>query len=242
MTDPPILVPNARHQAQVSSSKTGLASLPPKPVFASQARTILARSYQASEIEQSPSGNIAEMVGEAGSTTSKAKDEGTPSGIPGSSSSSRTSTTDGATPSSTALVTPSSRVLGKRPFVDSTEPGPSTMIQDQSRIIPILPTPLPSKRFKKGSQARASLVPVEQLPVFPLPPLPVISDPALEKQVFTHQSCFPRRKWRFEDPEDDPSLDYEKLEHVGDSILGMVVTTWLHELKPRLTCGKASVS
>jgi hypothetical protein len=60
--------------------------------------------------------------------------------------------------------------------------------------------------------------------------------------VFTHQSCFPRRKWRFEDPEEDPSLDYEKLEHVGDSILGMVVTTWLHELKPRLTCGRASVS
>jgi ribonuclease-3 len=62
------------------------------------------------------------------------------------------------------------------------------------------------------------------------------------KQVFTHQSCFPRKKWRFEDPEEDPSLDYEKLEHVGDSILGMVVTTWLHELKPRLTCGRASVS
>jgi ribonuclease-3 len=78
--------------------------------------------------------------------------------------------------------------------------------------------------------------------VFPLPPLPIISDPVLEKQVFTHQSCFPRRKWRFEDPEEDPSLDYEKLEHVGDSILGMVVTTWLHELKPRLTCGRASVS
>jgi dsRNA-specific ribonuclease len=78
--------------------------------------------------------------------------------------------------------------------------------------------------------------------VFPLPPLPVISDPILEKQVFTHQSCFPRKKWRFEDPEEDPSLDYEKLEHVGDSILGMVVTTWLHELKPRLTCGRASVS
>jgi ribonuclease-3 len=53
---------------------------------------------------------------------------------------------------------------------------------------------------------------------------------------------FPRRKWRFEDPEEDPSGDYEKLEHVGDSILGMVVTTWLHELKPNLTCGTASVS
>lgn len=36
--------------------------------------------------------------------------------------------------------------------------------------------------------------------------------------------------------------DYEKLEHVGDSILGMVITTWLHETKPLLTIGTATVS
>lgn len=33
---------------------------------------------------------------------------------------------------------------------------------------------------------------------------------------------------------------YEKLEHVGDSLLGMIVTTWLHEDRPRLTCGTAT--
>lgn len=126
-------------------------------------------------------------------------------------------------------------------IIPSSQPSTSTLVS-KPKIIPILPTPLPSKRFKKGSHARALLVPVEQLPVFALPPLPLISDPGLEKQVFCHQSMFPRRKWRFEDPEEDPSGDYEKLEHVGDSILGMVVTTWLHELKPHLTCGTASVS
>jgi len=167
----------------------------------------------------------------------------TPLAIPALSTSSQSSSDNMPISSSPAIITPSSSVLGKRPLREHAEPAQSSIqTQVESRIIPILPTPLPSKRFKKGSQARASLVPVEQLPVFPLPPLPVVSDPDLEKQVFTHQSCFPRRKWRFEDPEDDPSLDYEKLEHVGDSILGMVVTTWLHELKPRLTCGRASVS
>jgi dsRNA-specific ribonuclease len=118
--------------------------------------------------------------------------------------------------------------------------GPS--IAGSSESIPILPIPLPSKRFKKNAGSRAVLIPVEQLPVFPLPPLPVIDNESLLKQVFTHQSCFPRSRGRFEDPEDDPAMHYEKLEHVGDSILGMVVTTWLHEAKPLLTCGTATVS
>jgi dsRNA-specific ribonuclease len=57
--------------------------------------------------------------------------------------------------------------------------------------------------------------------------------------VFTHHSVFPRSRGHFEEP--DCHGHYEKLEHVGDSILGMVVTTWLHELKPGLTCGTATV-
>ncbi|KAK4688032.1 26S proteasome non-ATPase regulatory subunit 10, partial [Tremellales sp. Uapishka_1] len=106
--------------------------------------------------------------------------------------------------------------------------------------VSILPIPLPSKRFKKKPTSRAVLLPVEQLPVYPLPPLPTIDDPALVKQVFTHSSLFEKVKGAFEDPEDNPSKHYEKLEHVGDSILGMIVTTWLHETKPRLTIGTAT--
>lgn len=112
----------------------------------------------------------------------------------------------------------------------------------KQKVIPILPTPLPSKRFKKGAQIRSLLIPVEQLPVYALPTLPVIMDPALERQVFQHQSMFPKVRGAFEDPEDQPGMHYEKLEHVGDSILGMIVTTWLQETKPLLTCGTASVS
>lgn len=109
------------------------------------------------------------------------------------------------------------------------------------KIIPILPVPLPSKRFKKG-QTKSLLIPIEQIPVFALPPLPVITDPVLSRTVFQHQSMFPRTKGRFEDPPDAPATHYEKLEHVGDSILGMIVTTWLQETKPHLTPGTASVS
>ena len=108
--------------------------------------------------------------------------------------------------------------------------------------IPILPIPLPSKRFKKNPGSRAVLIPVEQLPVFALPPLPTIDDADLVKKVFTHQSLSVKVRGQFEEPIDYPARHYEKLEHVGDSILGMIVTTWLHETRPRLTCGSATVS
>lgn len=107
--------------------------------------------------------------------------------------------------------------------------------------VPILPVPLPSKRFKKSTSSKAVLIPVELLPVYPLPPLPPIRDAALAKQVFIHSSSFPRSRSRFEDTPGRPTEHYEKLEHVGDSVLGMVVTTWLHEIKPGLSCGTASV-
>jgi ribonuclease-3 len=112
----------------------------------------------------------------------------------------------------------------------------------QKNSIPILPTPLPSKRFRKNPLKRATLFPIEQIPTFPLPPLPPIDDPVLLKQVFTHLSLFKSAKGKFEDAEDDQAKHYEKLEHVGDSLLGMIVTTWLHELKPGLTPGTATVS
>lgn len=59
--------------------------------------------------------------------------------------------------------------------------------------------------------------------------------------MFTHSSLFERENRLFEYPDAKPARHYEKLEHVGDSILGMVVTTWLHELQPQLTCGTATV-
>lgn len=46
-----------------------------------------------------------------------------------------------------------------------------------------LPLPLPSKRAKTAAGSRAVLIPVERLPVFPLPPLPPIDDEELVKQV-----------------------------------------------------------
>jgi hypothetical protein len=58
--------------------------------------------------------------------------------------------------------------------------------------------------------------------------------------VFSHSSLSEKVKGRFESW--GPAKHYEKLEHVGDSILGMVVTTWLHETRPSLTCGTATVS
>lgn len=114
--------------------------------------------------------------------------------------------------------------------------------QSNREPIPILPTPLPSKRFRKNPLKRATLFPIEQIPTYPLPPLPPIDNPALLKQVFTHMSLFKTVKGKFEDPEDDQPKHYEKLEHVGDSLLGMIVTTWLHESKPGLTPGTATVS
>lgn len=150
---------------------------------------------------------------------------------------------------------PSSTSLGKRkaecpiqqydfaPLVAKRETSLTPFSEFKPDIpVPMLPLPLPSKRYKKNPTSKALLIPVEQLPVFPLPPLPVIADPELAKHVFTHCSLFEKTRGRFEDPEDSPAQHYEKLEHVGDSILGMVVTTWLHETKPNLTCGTATVS
>ena len=132
-----------------------------------------------------------------------------------------------------------------------------------------LPLPLPSKRFRKAPGPKAVLIPVEQLPVYALPSPPPITDPVILETVFNHQSLFPRSKGRFEElpslsasarssassgggiPGDMAGKEgqgdkevaghYEKLEHVGDSLLGMIVTAWLHEDRPRLTCGTATV-
>lgn len=113
----------------------------------------------------------------------------------------------------------------------------------------LLQLPLPSRRQTRRATGAGVLIPVERLPLLPLPPLPPILDAKVEKVVFSHQSLFPRDAGVFEYPVAIRDGDwhggvphYEKLEHVGDAILGGVVTTWLHRCWPGLTCGTATVS
>lgn len=119
----------------------------------------------------------------------------------------------------------------------------------------LLHLPLPSRRQTRRATGAGVLIPVERIPLIPLPPLPPIKDKKLEEVVFSHQSLFPRDAGVFEYPvtikhgEDGGVMEweggvphYEKLEHVGDAILGGVVTTWLHRCWPGLTCGTATVS
>ena len=56
----------------------------------------------------------------------------------------------------------------------------------------------------------------------PLPPLPPILDPELDTQVFTHSSFHarPRKATSLDLDDGERLLDNEKLEHVGDSLLG----------------------
>lgn len=59
------------------------------------------------------------------------------------------------------------------------------------------------------------------LPKLDLPELPTITDPELSRQVFTHSSYYARpRKATSLDLEQEKLLDNEKLEHVGDALLG----------------------
>ncbi|KAF9782751.1 ribonuclease III [Thelephora terrestris] len=70
-----------------------------------------------------------------------------------------------------------------------------------------------------------------------LPPLPEIRDKNIRTQVFTHRSYFGRQTRLFEDHPDDPSSDNEMLEHLGDSVLGLVVTELLRDTFPYLRVG-----
>lgn len=76
-----------------------------------------------------------------------------------------------------------------------------------------------------------------------LPPLPPIADPQLARLAVTHSSAhqLPRRPTSLEFEADEKVEDYEKLEHVGDSMLGSVVTGLLHDLFPLLRPGPATV-
>ncbi|KAI0776193.1 ribonuclease III [Trametes elegans] len=79
-------------------------------------------------------------------------------------------------------------------------------------------------------------------PEFPdgLPPLPEIRSDALRLQVFTHRSFYARPTHVFEDMPDDPSPDNESLEHLGDTVLSLVVTGLLRDVYPCLRVGPST--
>lgn len=72
------------------------------------------------------------------------------------------------------------------------------------------------------------------------PDLPDIQSPDIKLQVFTHRSFYARSAHVFEDHVDDPSPDNEKYEHLGDTVLGLVVTSLLLEMYPCLRVGPST--
>ncbi|KAJ7044842.1 ribonuclease III domain-containing protein [Mycena alexandri] len=72
------------------------------------------------------------------------------------------------------------------------------------------------------------------------PPLPHIEREDIRMRVFTHRSYFARPTHVFEDRLDDPSPDNEKFEHLGDSVLGLVVTSLMLEMYPGLRVGPST--
>ncbi|KAA1466570.1 ribonuclease III [Dentipellis sp. KUC8613] len=73
-----------------------------------------------------------------------------------------------------------------------------------------------------------------------LPPLPAIEHHELRLRVFTHRSFAARPTHVFEDSPEDPSPDNEVLEHLGDQVLGLIVTELLQELHPYLRVGPST--
>ncbi|ETW84122.1 hypothetical protein HETIRDRAFT_239865, partial [Heterobasidion irregulare TC 32-1] len=74
----------------------------------------------------------------------------------------------------------------------------------------------------------------------PLPPLPQIRSEDIRKRIFTHRSYAARPTHIFEDTPEDPSPDNEVLEHLGDQVLGLVVTELLYHLYPYLRVGPST--
>ncbi|KZT71545.1 ribonuclease III [Daedalea quercina L-15889] len=73
-----------------------------------------------------------------------------------------------------------------------------------------------------------------------LPPLPEIQSEEIRLQVYTHRSYAARPTHRFEDLPDDPSPDNEKYEHLGDSVLSMVVTELINDIYPYIRVGPST--
>ncbi|GJN90418.1 hypothetical protein Rhopal_003429-T1 [Rhodotorula paludigena] len=60
----------------------------------------------------------------------------------------------------------------------------------------------------------------------------------LEDSIWrTHSSYYGATHWTFEAPEGEPVRDYERLEHVGDALLGAEVALLIDDKYPRLVVG-----
>ncbi|KAJ4479111.1 ribonuclease III domain-containing protein [Lentinula aciculospora] len=73
-----------------------------------------------------------------------------------------------------------------------------------------------------------------------LPPLPQFKSEEIRRQVFTHRSFHGRPNHIFEDHPDDPAPDNEKLEHLGDTVLALVVTALMDGMFPNLRVGPST--
>ncbi|RXK37149.1 hypothetical protein M231_05601 [Tremella mesenterica] len=90
--------------------------------------------------------------------------------------------------------------------------------------------------------ASLALLKLPPLPTLPFPPLPKIQDVKLETLVFTHSGIAGKKKNSMSlEMDEDAMEDNQKLEHVGDALLGTVITCLLHELFPKLRQGPATV-
>ncbi|GAA5912303.1 ribonuclease III domain-containing protein [Sporobolomyces salmoneus] len=78
----------------------------------------------------------------------------------------------------------------------------------------------------------------EVIPKTAFPPLPTLKR---DDEWRTHTSYRAAVHYPFEAPEDEEMADYERLEHVGDAILGAEVSIMIHERFPRLVLVKASL-
>ncbi|KAL0070093.1 hypothetical protein AAF712_002580 [Marasmius tenuissimus] len=75
----------------------------------------------------------------------------------------------------------------------------------------------------------------------PLPALPSFKSRDIERKVFTHRSYYGRPNHVFEDQPTSLSPDNEKFEHLGDSVLSLVITEMLLEMYPGLRVGPSTV-
>ncbi|KAJ7853891.1 ribonuclease III domain-containing protein [Mycena leptocephala] len=72
------------------------------------------------------------------------------------------------------------------------------------------------------------------------PPLPQIKKEDIRLRVFTHRSYHAGATHVFEYRLDDPNLDNEKFEHLGDSVLGLVITNLILKMYPGLHVGPST--
>ncbi|GAA6017316.1 hypothetical protein JCM11491_000627 [Sporobolomyces phaffii] len=92
-------------------------------------------------------------------------------------------------------------------------------------------------RANTGSDA-VRLALERAIPTTPLPALPTLSNDVTWR---THTSYRAAIHHPFEAPEDEHIADYERLEHVGDAVLGAEISLITHEMYPRLVVGMRSL-